>query len=44
MKKKQKYLKDKSNELPVTLRTRTLETCIEEKMNLRVATNRKIIY
>jgi hypothetical protein len=40
--KKRDYLKTKLMSLQQTVRTRTSETCIEEYINLRLATNREI--
>jgi hypothetical protein len=40
--KKREYQKDKINELQERLRTRTSETCEEEYMNLRGATNLEV--
>jgi hypothetical protein len=40
--KKREYLKDKINELERTVRKRTSDTCIEEYISLRGATNQEI--
>jgi hypothetical protein len=40
--KKKEYLKDKINELAVNNKNTTSETCIEEKINLRGATDQEI--
>jgi hypothetical protein len=42
LKRGNEYLKDKIMSMQQTVRTRTLETCIEEYMNLRRLTNLEV--